>query len=622
MSSPREIAPSPLNPARSGGDAAATRLWRYALPRHAPLFAVLAFSLAAAFAFSPNLLSIYGIHNDYEMLNLRSVSLFHVESGALAAIARPVAALLTNLPMLAVQSLSDYRWTRLFSLLTMCVLGAQLMSICIHRLRTRVIDALAIALAALLVLPFIYSVLNATAWAPHLVSVLLVFSAYAILSRTNVLLPAFVDPVQDRAYRLSLRQLGAYAALKPVWVACIVYQLALYDYPPNAMMLLLFPVVGVLFSRAPAHYRGLLALRDLAFVGANVVIFAVTAKLLYLPLVGLFSSGAGAGAGSNALAARLTRTYQVGFNVDPLAALERLETLAKVAGDLWFLPQARIHVALGIALVVALLVANLGNGEAKEQDGPTLSRMAFRWQWRTASDALTITIICFVMAGSTILASATGFVTYRTIAAPAAILAVVALFAARGLAYWMVRAARGSPGLAASLADGAMVLLACAAIGANFHANNLTLRLARNEFTYFTAIVKQAAAHNSATIVIVDPRPFSLPEDIPLVYDQRGRAVPPYELGCLSGLCMQSGAIVRIAARELGYPPDRFKIYSARAGDPLPGLTCELVTDKSAPDPSLPRQTRLILNWYRSLAPITCVSYSLDWHDLAIDLAR
>ena len=132
MSSPRDIAPPPFNPARSGGDAAATRLWRYAMPRHAPLFAVLAFSLAVAFAFSPNLLSIYGIHNDYEMLHLKSVSLFHAESEALFAIARPVAALLTNLPMLAVQSLSDYRWTRLFSVLTMCVLGAQLMSICIR----------------------------------------------------------------------------------------------------------------------------------------------------------------------------------------------------------------------------------------------------------------------------------------------------------------------------------------------------------------------------------------------------------------------------------------------------------------------------------------------------------
>ena len=132
------------------------------------------------------------------------------------------------------------------------------------------------------------------------------------------------------------------------------------------------------------------------------------------------------------------------------------------------------------------------------------------------------------------------------------------------------------------------------------------------------SIVRQAAEHKSATIVILDPRPAMLPEDIPVVFDQRGRAVPPYELGCLSGLCMQSGSIVRIAARELGYPPDRFRIYSARAGDPIPGLTCQMVTDPNEPDPSLPRQTRLVLQWYRRLAPITCVPYSLDWHDLSI----
>src|ERR1051325_9816028 len=122
MGSPREIVPSA---------SAATPVWRYTLPRHAPLFAVLAFSLAVAFAFSPNLLSIYGIHNDYEMLSSKRLAFFHPEAGELFAIARPVAALLTNLTMLPVESLSDYRWTRLFSLLTMCVLGAQLMSICI-----------------------------------------------------------------------------------------------------------------------------------------------------------------------------------------------------------------------------------------------------------------------------------------------------------------------------------------------------------------------------------------------------------------------------------------------------------------------------------------------------------
>src|SRR5213078_1001419 len=122
----------------------------------------------------------------------------------------------TNLTVLSVQSLADYRWTRIFSILTMCLMGCQLVALCIHRLRTSAIDAVAVALVTLLGPPFIYSVLNASAWSPHLLSVLLVLVAYAVLGGANVLLASFGEAFERRDLRLLLRQVWQYCRLKPV----------------------------------------------------------------------------------------------------------------------------------------------------------------------------------------------------------------------------------------------------------------------------------------------------------------------------------------------------------------------------------------------------------------------
>jgi hypothetical protein len=86
---------------------------------------------------------------------------------------------------------------------------------------------------------------------------------------------------------------------------------------------------------------------------------------------------------------------------------------------------------------------------------------------------------------------------------------------------------------------------------------------------------------------------------------------------------MQGGAIVQIAARELGYPRGKFNVFSARGGRAIAGMTCETLTDEKAAIPATATpQVRMAIRWYRSLAPLTCVSYGLDWHDVGIDLRR
>lgn len=590
--------------------------------RGVPVWATLVFATTLSFVFSPNILSIYGIHNDYEMLYGRTFSLLHAESEHQFAIVRPVTALFTNLPMLAVAALSDYRWTRIFSVLTTIFMGMQLMSICIGRLQIRTLDALAIALATFLVPPFIYSVLNATAWAAHLLPVALAFVAYAILSGGNVQALPVLGLAARRDWRGLALQISEYARTKPVWAAVIALQISLYAHPPNALIIVVFPIVALLFSQSPLAYRMLIAGRDMAFVVANLAVYTVSAKVLYLPVVRLFTS-LGTGAVSpdqGPLAARLAATYHFDFNLDVFEALRRLRNVMTVTGDVWFLPQLDFHLALGGAIVLAAgavaamglhPVTQRGIGSAVPPPGEPRSRLL--------GFALVVGVpfLCFLLATLPVLASATGFITYRTITIPIVIAAIGFLFSMRVLAAALTRVLGARPTVVRGAMDVVVLIVIVAAVSANFQMNWATERLARNELEYFRKIVRQAARNSSTTVVIVDPRSYYLPEDVPKIADQSGRAVPPYELGCLSGYCLQTGAIVHIAAAIMGLGRDRFKVYGNRGGDPVPGLTCAMLTDaKAGYPPNASKKSISIIDWFRTLGPLTCVTYDLGWHDL------
>jgi hypothetical protein len=72
-------------------------------------------------------------------------------------------------------------------------------------------------------------------------------------------------------------------------------------------------------------------------------------------------------------------------------------------------------------------------------------------------------------------------------------------------------------------------------------------------------------------------------------------------------------------AQRLGYPADRFQVFSLRDGNPVPGLTCEMLT---APTLTYPRgastEAVLAVKFFRKFEPLECVTYSLVWRDLSI----
>jgi hypothetical protein len=588
--------------------------------RKIPGWTIAVFVVVVAVAYSPGVLTVFSILADFDALALKSDHFFfHNEAVHLASVARPVAALISNWPVLFVQSPEDFRWVHLFSLLTVCVLGRQMIGNCITRLHTSAWDAVVVALVTFLALAIIYAVLEATAWAPHLFTTFLAFWAYSVLGRSNFLVVPFLGHAMRRDCRALAGRLFAYCQARPVWIACLIYQAAFYCYPPYALLVVVFPVTAVLFSRAPVAYRSLIALRDVFFVGANLVVYFVSTALIYLPIVRLFTAK-GSGAASayeSEYVANLYSGHQFAYNTDVSVMVQRLGHLLTISGDLWLLPQTHMHVVTAIVIVLGLAAARWRRAASYGGARPLASG-----GYASAISALVL-VACFVMAASPVLASAGGFLGYRTNVATTAELAIVLVFAMRTIAeaLWSVI---GKPASAVARAgDLAGALVVAVAFAANAYANYALMRLGTNEYAYFTGIVRQAIADKAKAIVLIDPRPWHGPQDYnrwPVV-DEQGRAVPPLELGCFASFCMQTGGIVRVIAAKLGVPDKSFDLVLTRGDDPVPGLTCEILqaaTPRYPPNAS--KRAIEFVDRYRSLRPLTCVRASMAWHDLGVDL--
>ena len=586
----------------------------------APTGGVLVFSVAVAFAYSPGLWEVYGIHGDYEILAFyKGSGFFHPEAGHLFSIGRPIAALLSNITLWPLESLSDLRWTRAFAILTMCFLGAQMMSNCISRLRTTPLEALAVTLATFLVPPFIYSIYNPSAWTPHLLTIFLAFAAYTLLGRSNLQAIPFLLLFKRGACRSITCQVQRYLAYRPVLIAALLYQLALFDYPPSALILVVFPVIGILFSRSPPSYRILIAARDIAFIGANLALYAAFTKLVYLPISSLFYKKADAS--DDPFIMRLIESYQFKLTTDPAEILVRIGRLMTVAGDLWFMPQTQFHVVMGAVLLLALTAANstkLFERRLDWLDAAETSSMRLRLEeWSGAIVSVLVVGTCFVVSGAAMLTAAGGFVAYRTVVFSIALAAIVFLYGIRVCIEVVAGVTGRTQRSAASVADKAMMCVLGGALAGSFYANYVTSKLAGNEYNYFKGIVQEAIDKKAKTIFFLDSRPLTLPEDNPVIFDEKGRSVPPYELGCLSAYCLQSGAIMHVAASNLGRSATEFTILVPRGDYPVPGLTCPMLTSASPiyPDGATLKVMSTI-DYYRRFPSIFCTTYSPAWHDL------
>jgi hypothetical protein len=585
-----------------------------------PLWAIVAFCAAYLAAFWPVLTNVVGIHNDYDELVYKSWSPFHAQASGMIAMGRPICALLTNLPILPVMDMGDYRWARLFSIGTVCVAASQLMSICTRHLAIRPWDAVMLSLAIFLVPSFLYSVLATAAWAPHLMSICFALWGYARLSRSNIQATTFSYLLKRRAFGEVVAQIGIYLGLRQVLSAFVLVQVALYDYPPQAMVLACIPVIVLLFSTQPAAYKFTIVVRDLVFIGANLALYAVVTKLVYIPIVRKFVfplSDTWASGDLTAFERRISEAYRYSFNADPVEIFRRIGAIARVAGDLWFLPQYNVHlyvIAL-ILVMIAIAVARqfrLGQRPTHEEASSFVIR---------GIALITVVVGCFILAGAAVIGAGGGFIAYRTVAMTIAIACILSLFTARylvescsaiGGASVVLRAQSGN------LAASGVILVAIAAIHGD---NDLTMRLSRNERAYHEEMVLQALSVGTDAIVLVDPGPFTLPEDHPAIHDQKGRAVPPYEVGCFSGYCVPTIAIFRAVASEMGFDGKRFRVWSLKGNDQGQGISCELLASPGVYPSGASERTKRLIDEIRAAAPAACFTYDLNWHDVSVDLA-
>jgi hypothetical protein len=422
-----------------------------------------------------------------------------------------------------------------------------------------------------------------------------------------------------RNFRDLVDQALAYCRSRPVWGACLIYQVAFYTYPPYALLVVVFPVVTVLFSRAPAAYRELIAVRDVIFIAGNVVIYSLSTMLIYLPIVRLFTAkGSGvAGAYESEFVENLYSGHQYAYNTSMWAVLRRLGNLLTVSGDLWLLPQTQMHIVTAVVLALGLAAARWGRTAA---DFRPLAPNG-----HSGAVAAGVLVVCFVMAASPVLASAGGFLGYRTSVGTTAVVAIIFIFAMRSLAEWLWSMI-GMPSASTFRAgNGAVALVALMAFAANAYANYSLMKLGTNEYAYFSGIVRQAIADKARGIVLIDPRPWRGAQDYnhwPIA-DQQGRAVPPFELGCFSSYCRLTGGIVRVIANDLGVSDKSFDLLVTRGDDPVPGLTCEMLKPSASGYPAnASKQAIAIIERYRALTPLSCHQITMDWHDLGIDLKR
>lgn len=574
-------------------------------------------ALALCAAYFPTITHVFAIHNDHDHLLYKSHGLLYHEAPHLVSIARPIAAIFSNLPLLFLHDVQDILFYRIVSLGSLVLLGWQFMYIATRYLAIDVAMAFFCALAVFLMPPLYYSVMNASAYVPHLVTIALAAASFLYLSKSDVALVFAMSRAEASGDGAGfLKALKQCFLSKNLTLFFVLFQLAMFCYPPNALIILAFPVARCLFGGMTPYYRIIFALRDLALIGLGLVAFMVLTKAVYFPaleamsLIHAFPHG-GAGA-----------EYAYQFVDDPWNVLHRLAEVTVVATDLWFVPQMSWHIVfftlLGAALVSLLARGYVSRPAAVEVPArisgiaaptPTLN-------WKLFLCYMGIAAVVFAMSGAPIILSYGGMVTYRTLVAPTAIAAVVfvyaALLCAQAVAPLLRTGARPWLPLA-PLALGSLAVIAIVA-----HQQMITITLAKREYQYIAQHVRQALAQGSDAIVMIDTRKTFFPQEIPITSDRDGKPTVPYELGCFSTVCFSTYGIFATALRELGLPMSRLKADIMR-GEEYSGVACPMFRGDAASRDDLqqlpPALGRRVARLRETKASVYCFRYDLAaWH--------
>ena len=514
-----------------------------------------AFAAILALIYLPSVLFVYGVMADAEQVFFKSDGLISHEAMHLAGIGRPIAALFANVPLYFLDTLADYRFARVFSLLTLILAGCAMIQVLAARLWIRPAVAVIVALGTLCLPGFIFSLMNPTAWPMHLLSIVFAVAAYGLWARSHATSLFLATSLLDLDRRGIREALLPSSGLGSAVGALILFELSLFTYPPNSLLILVFPVAMLLFSALPTSCKLSLLLRDLALVSGGIVLFILISKLLYFP-VGHFLKllPPVIDSGPNAI-------YRFEFNFDLQHVTERLLDSVRVAKDLWFLPNFENAVLGGYAAVAALTL--LMWLQTPRRSRPTGRGIL-------VAGAI---IGCYIISVTPLIFSLGGLISYRTvIAATAIVMLAVLYFASEMHRAVVLRLTQRVPWLKSDAVWLLPVLLAI--YWTTSYGICSVIQISQNELAWVAATVRAAKAKQAEGLVFIDGRSTISPEELRIARDAHGHALLPYESGCFSTYCIFAPGIYETAKVELGLPRDAIQVMIVR-DESLRGATCD-----------------------------------------------
>lgn len=222
----------------------------------------------------PILIIDFGLHVDYaRWASYRGTGFFvFPESNYLFMIGRPISAILVNLQCAIVQTIHDFSVVRAITFVLMALCAISFYIYIKKRLLIEHFWALTISFCVFTLPPMQTHFAFISSGGQGPATILFVIFAYLLVDRVRM------------GEDFSLMHAKLYILY--MITACIIYLIAMFCYPPNAMFFLVFTFAHLIFSNFEDYPKTrFIIIRDILFCGISMILFFFLLKFIYLPFM-------------------------------------------------------------------------------------------------------------------------------------------------------------------------------------------------------------------------------------------------------------------------------------------------------------------------------------------------
>lgn len=496
----------------------------------------------ALLCYWPALTVEFGVHNDYSVWSYDKSDWFwgYPESAHLAAIGRPLGAVLLNLHLYPIRTIADFTASRWFAFFVV-LFSAWLLARHLHR-RVHLPGGFA-ALAAMCVFTLPSS------------QVFVFWVGNFVPGSLNVLLALLTYEALDKVSLSGWRRGGWRRAQAIAWLALagFLFFCSMCIYPPTTLFILVPTFCSLVFSPITNWPQTRLrVLRDMAFTSAGVCSYFLFMRCVIRPVLGHHSSQI-----QEAISSNQTGLYAFSLGHNVFAWLENAWAALTVALNGVLDPslpeQMAQHVAL--ALATGLLLAAAWRFLRSPKTCPELTLRAQRGsllQAGVAALALLVLSECAVIVPT----GTSGFMPYRVVY-PASAMVVLLLFSVAG--QWRLPFANHLPALLARPFP-VLILVGCALLG------HMTLRAAagnsHNELVFFREQLRHHDLRTVKGLLVIGAPEGRLFVDARLRSEFMRLATGPCMIYGFADVLLAEHGIRRgeLAVRHRHFDPDEYSI--------------------------------------------------------------